>query len=358
MTLPLISPVSQVSVYKPKLRFAGIHRTTTASHHEDVLSPTGRQYSSGYKRMLFVLPVIASFVGIPQAGQWFLNKNLAQLDGAFASAKAQAENFQQKVAQLHATASALDLSPVMAKLAAANVTLPNSYATGTLFQANNGKTYILTHYDAIASYLDEKAHPKVDAIKVELPRKNPEEDDDAITIKAQFLKLSDGTLAVSREKGIAVLSLSDQALPEHVKPLTLFRNLETRPVLPGEMTLATGNNTLIKTRVTQGIVSSVNRMLPQRVDPSTQRPEHPAQDRAHFGTDAPIIPGSTGGVLTDQHGAIIGLLYVDDGNLFVPSMIRFMYGVSGSDGLHAALKTDTDFHKTLADWGVAPVSLE
>jgi putative serine protease PepD len=75
---------------------------------------------------------------------------------------------------------------------------------------------------------------------------------------------------------------------------------DTRDVRVGEFALAIGNPLGLRSSVTQGIVSSLGRTVPEG-------PETGAVLASAIQTSAPINPGNSGGALVDIQGQVIGI---------------------------------------------------
>ncbi len=89
---------------------------------------------------------------------------------------------------------------------------------------------------------------------------------------------------------IAVLSVPDSGLP--VAPVGSSAALE-----PGQVTVAIGSPFQLQQTVTAGIVSSINRPVPNADGSFT----------AMIQTDAPINPGNSGGALANVNGELVGI---------------------------------------------------
>jgi S1-C subfamily serine protease len=97
-----------------------------------------------------------------------------------------------------------------------------------------------------------------------------------------------------KEYDIAVLKID--APPADLVPITMGASDNLRV---GQRVFAMGNPFGWEGTMTTGIISSLNRDLPSRVEGRTMK--------ALIQTDAPMNPGNSGGPLLDTHGRMIGM---------------------------------------------------
>jgi S1-C subfamily serine protease len=97
-----------------------------------------------------------------------------------------------------------------------------------------------------------------------------------------------------KEYDIAVLKID--APPAELFPITMGASDNLRV---GQRVFAMGNPFGWEGTMTTGIISSLNRDLPSRVEGRTMK--------ALIQTDAPMNPGNSGGPLLDSHGRMIGM---------------------------------------------------
>jgi S1-C subfamily serine protease len=99
-----------------------------------------------------------------------------------------------------------------------------------------------------------------------------------------------GLVGADRAQDIAELRIGARDLP--------VAELSERPLKVGQLVIAVGNPYGLGWTVTSGVVSALNRELP---NPRGGKLTHLIQ------TDAPINPGSSGGPLVDSQGRVIGI---------------------------------------------------
>jgi S1-C subfamily serine protease len=99
-----------------------------------------------------------------------------------------------------------------------------------------------------------------------------------------------GVFGTDREHDIAEIRIGARNLP--------VAELSERPLKVGQLVVAVGNPYGLGWTVTSGVVSALNRELP---NPRGGKLTGLVQ------TDAPINPGSSGGPLVDSHGRVVGI---------------------------------------------------
>lgn len=99
-----------------------------------------------------------------------------------------------------------------------------------------------------------------------------------------------GVMGADREHDIAEIRIGARNLP--------VAELSERPLKIGQLVVAVGNPYGLGWTVTSGVVSALNRELPN---------PHGGKLTDLIQTDAPINPGSSGGPLVDSQGRVIGI---------------------------------------------------
>ncbi|MCQ3807295.1 MAG: trypsin-like peptidase domain-containing protein [Acidimicrobiaceae bacterium] len=114
--------------------------------------------------------------------------------------------------------------------------------------------------------------------------------------------------------------------PDEVNSLVQAVFAPTSEVRVGQLAVAIGGPFGLDQTVTSGVVSAINRVLPQGgSDPANPHPVEMIQ------TDAPINPGNSGGALADRFGRVIG----------INTQIRTAGPNSGNVGVGFAIPSDT-----------------
>ena len=156
-----------------------------------------------------------------------------------------------------------------------------------------GKRYIVTNFHVVASgaFADGKPRPEA-SLEVSFFHRHP-----AVRVPVQIFH-------ADIERDIALLEpVSGSEFPD-ITPLPLGSS----PALQvGQKVIAIGSPFGLDTTVTSGIVSALNRRLPN-------------VDQAMIQTDAAVNPGSSGGPLLSARGEVIGIntaLFNPSGGVFV-----------------------------------------
>jgi len=156
-----------------------------------------------------------------------------------------------------------------------------------------GKRYIVTNFHVVASSAFANGSPRPDAtLEVSFFHRHP-----AVRVPVQIFH-------ADIERDIALLEpLAGVQFPD-IAPLPLGSS----PALQvGQKVIAIGSPFGLDTTVTSGIVSALNRRLPN-------------VDQAMIQTDAAVNPGSSGGPLLSARGEVIGIntaLFNPSGGVFV-----------------------------------------
>lgn len=170
-------------------------------------------------------------------------------------------------------------------------------------------------YSSLVNFAAERVGPAVVRIEVEAPRKGKQQgagqgsgvifrrDGQILTnahvvqgahtvrvILADGRQFEAGVIGSDREHDIAELRIGARNLP--------VAELSERPLKVGQLVVAVGNPYGLGWTVTSGVVSALNRELPN---------PHGGKLTDLIQTDAPINPGSSGGPLVDSQGRVVGI---------------------------------------------------
>lgn len=296
--------------------------------------------SSGYRKLMYLLTAIfatgvAGMAVENRAVNRYLEKDKAELTSQLNKKERQfaieLATLSEKLAQLAEQANDFSNRARIAQVIAASAVEIDNGGSGVIIEDLQGKRYILTNSHVIYRHKSEQGKEaemneakKGDVYLVRLY--SGSDSQKGFEFETGIVHLPDGGRAEAPmfQGDIALLEIpAGIQLPPEVKP-AVMRNLEIDRIQPGETVLAIGNPRGMRDSITSGVISHVERQLPEE-------PED-----LFLQTDAPINSGNSGGGLFDMKGRLIGINTLTDPE---------------ADGISGSIRIDV-IQKQLTKWGI------